>query len=1543
MKRIGQALSILVVSLVVISAALPAYAYIYAGQRKRINCGIVLLNNGEDQSPNTVDCNGLPYRTIQTSLGSSMVARDYAYSLFTILQMRVDLKPLGWSFENPHAPGGLFTGATTRPEDSPENRPEYWFVNLHTYKDLTDMQVLYLPAAGSVNLRDEDREKLRQFVDAGGVLWIDNIGTGSHVLDFGNSFFITNFSFKRSNGGSDVAVSRHHPLLTLPFWISEAEIGALGANPGRSYCIPGYDVGGTGGWGGVSKAPLSFDILYSVTLNTSVGKPSIAANAYGSGRVVATSNAIGSGCLLNYPINMPSLKFAYNVIAWSASWTHLRKDPRHSGFSIDTVGGTKLVRSWSFLAPPATKIESAPVIYKNIVFYSSGSQLYALDLVPDEDLDQDGNPDDGLQGLGGGADTGQDIVWAWPGDGGMLSAPTLVTAQDPSNPGGSIEAVLVMSSTGKVYLLPAFPNNNGILIQTPGPILTWETNAGQISEPYPPLYVNGWIYAVGGDGRLHAYNPSLEAYGGVIGHPTVYPKWAVPNDPVASCTPKAGPAFAWVSNESNGALIGMVYWSGTTWPNGPPISNDWVYGAPVCVSNDRLKPQRTNSAGTLLECRIALPRSAVAQSPEPIVRVTRSDGSGTEIDVVNVSVNRKLQPNNKEAILEADAMGWMVIQTATAVPSDARIVAEYAVDYATGHASSSMQQAPIQRWLEPVSSPGVAGAPPPTRMIGTPALGPDNMIYACGTRASSTGGDSVYGMKNDGTSHSCKWNFHIHGGIPAASIGVGSPVGVPPVVFSEVTDVGGATQIVGLQEPKLFGSPAVARNKVFAAVSSGVVSSDPAAPSAALLCFKANPEFTIRITEPSGLGVGGRTERRAKRLYDATGRELSIRLWQPDLMSSGGPAIPPPAGATAITRNLGMIDHEKGTITFTTFDRPKLKGAMGASEVNTFVPSLPVWVYVENMEVPIDFNTWAPAAREARINGTTIPQPIGDAVDLSQWNNLLWYYVVPPHDDVPCSGIHSSPVVIGNTVYFVCDDGFLFAVPTDVEENTGGQVKAGRMIWSESVSDAMADMNTSIAGSNGVLLVPGSDGLHAYMNATSLVADSGRVMEVDGAGEASWSIDTITWPASIPQTLGSYPARMSGSINKPAKAKYAGAGDVLVVNTGVNQVCKIDKSGTVGIERIPNANSSAPPQYIRWIWDKFSDPKSLLRPGQPTELRGPTDAVFWREWDNGRLVVHCLIADSGNHRIVDLVYRMAYDGSQQPAGLETSQSPDPLTGFYLPELNWVSTTDSTNEQYVYESLQVVPNPTQSDGQYIWAAVSNYRTGTSWDAPGVSSGRGLGGAIVALQYRVPVSGGWNYGGDSSGQIVAACDKALWGGTPRPLAEPKYFQVMDRVAKPGSMSGGRYIIVCDNYGVYEVGPLPGGTAIPPVVRALEDDTYRNMPRTVIRECDNSVSTIPSLGVPLQARCVQELRNGNWLITNNYAGADLAGMKRFRGEVFELSWAWNSWTTIDQISWNSPSLYCECDITQPDKPTIPASWRQGAETTYVFQQPSSALRQF
>ncbi|MCX8054001.1 MAG: hypothetical protein N3B12_09345 [Armatimonadetes bacterium] len=575
------------------------------------------------------------------------------------------------------------------------------------------------------------------------------------------------------------------------------------------------------------------------------------------------------------------------------------------------------------------------------------------------------------------------------------------------------------------------------------------------------------------------------------------------------------------------------------------------------------------------------------------------------------------------------------------------------------------------------------------------------------------------------------------------------------------------------------------------------------------------------------------------------------------------------------------------------------------------------------MEVPIDWSTWGPAKVwwDYAYPNKRMPVENGDSVDLSGWNNLLWFWIVPQHEGQPCSGIHSSPVVIGGNVYFVCDDGHIFAYPAEPRVESGRAID--QVVWEGKITGASGAANLSIAGSNGVVLIPAPDGLHAHTNATTLVADSNRLVEVDGAGEVRWEVSSVSWPVSVSQ--GGTPAMASGPVNKPSRAKYLPSGEILLVNSGANQVCRIDKSGVAGLGGLAG-------KYIRGVYDKFVDPKNLLRPGQPTHLSGPTDALFWQDYELVNNVMmrvdHCVIADSGNHRVLDLVYRFKIDASTgAPTELivteEPGRQPDPATGFYLPELNWVTVTESVNERYVYECLQLVPSPT--GGHDIYAAVSNYRGSLPESPPGNVRTEGLGGAIFALSYRVPGSTGtsWDYSHSQSGRIVAACDRMLVNGQVFPLAGPRFFQVIDR-------SAGRFILICDNYGVYEVGPITGG--IPPVTRAFRDQDYRNINRDMTSFSDGGIAGSAPIYVPLMASSVQELINGNWLITNNYSGSNAAGDKSFSGEVFEVSWKNDG--TVNRVEWCSPGLY----VLGNDLST----WKQRLESSYIFQQPRSAVRQ-
>ncbi|MHB9037594.1 MAG: outer membrane protein assembly factor BamB family protein [Armatimonadota bacterium] len=1507
MRNITRILPVLAVICGTIAAQLPAQAgaYLYAGKRKQINCGIVVVDPG-NQPLGAASAGGVG-------------------DLFYLLDNLTSMKPAGWTLENPFASVEFGTTRKYGKSDA-----EYWIVNLNSARDLSRMHVLYFPASGQINLDDDCREKLRKFVDGGGVLWVDNSGGSNNALRFGpmddpGTFFIPYFEFTGLGpSGQDYPISRHHPLITIPNWLTEQDIAMLGpsTNWGQVSVKPGYDNNNL-----VSGEPSRFEVLFPVVGHAAASSlPSVASNAYGSGRIVASANFVGKGCYMNYPYSLPSLKFAYNVLALSSTWTNARKDPRHSGGSIDTVGGTKLAKIWQHGAVPSSNTECAPVVYKNVVFYSSGNTLFALDLKPQEDLDHDGNPDDGLQDASDPANTGQDVIWTKECDN-IISSPTVVTAQNPmtpDQPGNSVDAVLVLSQSGTVYMLNAFPNDpsTGRLLSATQSVMSksiWSIQT-QCPKAFPPLYINGWIYVAGGDGRIHALNPVLQSYG----NGAIY-TWTFPSN-YGSITPnadlKAGPNFGYVSAQNSGAVMGMLYWC-TAQPqlNGQNSmeTNDVVYGAPIYARNDRLKVKQVSSDGKYAECQIALRGARIADTPQMNIRCKNYPLlTIANPPQMNSGLLRGVPVIGSKpgfVLIEYQSGGVVLPGGGLGIPPDAIFSADYSLDYSDEN-GLIVSMPNVRLTLEPRAiSSGGSTPPPKTTIRSTPALGPNAMLYVAAERTTSMigklqAGGSVYGLQLDGANQATKWNYFLHAGvdqsmlmgasgsdIPTIPNAAGANMVIPGVVMDKI-----GTGWMPLQNLQASSSPAYSGDKVFVTVTGGG--------GGALLCFKANPDFVIRITENAGFDQSGKPIRRPKSLYDVTNnRPLSVRIWQPNLLDTSGSGQGSSMGllSDAIPVPKDMIDYDKGTITFDRFERLKLKGGLNIA-TNTFSPSLPVWVLLDNIEVPVDFSTWGTLGTYM-----TPPQLANDAVDLSGWNNLLWYY--PLHSEV-----HSSPVVIGDAVYFEADDGTLYAINAETGETQGRPVGNDKLIWKEpnSTSGAMSEINASPAGSNGVFLIPKADGLYAYSNTTTLVADTNRLMELDGAGELSWAADSITWPVRVPPSLNQQPASTSGPVNKPSRVRYIGSGEMLVANSGANQVCRIDKSAQVGSMRVKSTMGDV---YVRWLYDKFSDPKRLLRPGQSTHLVGPTDAVLWEEPEvdsvggNVHQMVHCLIADSGNHRIVDLVYKFQINDNERVLVADSADI-DSDSGFCMPRLNWVTTTDTTNERYIFDCIQLVPNFNTTthiiEGFDVWAAISNYRTGSG----GVASNEGLGGAIVSICYRVRDGSAWNYASEKSGQIVSTCDRMQFPGIGlAPLASPRYFQVTDTLQ-------GRYLYVCDNYGVYRA--LLGSASLT-ASEILWDNQYREMDRNY------EVEQTQNLKVPLQASCVHVLPNDNWLITNNYSGTNKSGTADFSGEVFEYN------PTTGTIEWHSPDL--EWYIKTPTN----FSWKQKIGNGQILQQPTCAFRQF
>lgn len=1555
-------LAAFILAVVICQLPADAGAYMYAGKRRVINCGVLDFKHGIVNDNPTLN---QPLDPIILGSATSAVG-----NLFYLLDIRTDLKPSGWSFENPYAPVNPGTGQRYE-----KYNPQYWLVNLQTTRDLSRLNVLYLPGSGAIDLNDEDREKLRKFVDAGGVLWIDNSGspqlsftTGMMTTEAG-SFLIPYFYFRAAGGGFDTAWVRHHPLLTLPYWLDDREITMLGRDWGRNACnvlfaSPTGDI-----------PPQASDVLFPVVAKNGSGAndASVVANAYGSGRIIGTANFVGGGCCLAYPYCNPSLKLAYNIIAWASSWTDLRKDPRHTGHSIDTVGGSSLVKLWTAGDPPNG--ESGAVIYKNVGFYSSGSKLIAVDVLPSEDLDHDGNPDDGEQGTG--SDRGADIIWQVDLGEGNLSTPTIVTCQDPRDPTQMVEAVVVLTSQCKVYLLQAFPNNGGVLIpQTPqGIIYHWSTlTARHVSSPVsttswtktpqPVAYNNGWFYALTPDGRLHAFNPVLDKWKGPTPNAD---RDAVPSDflipgPDWETALKAqkpgfklgaavaGPNFGYVNAGNSTALIGMVYWCAhapTESSDGLKVAeegNDYLYGVPVYVRNDRLKREAVSNDGKLSEYRVTYRTSKItSRFPTPVIRIVPNT---TLIDkskgVDGIEVNKGLDSTGKTY----DKLGSILIYTQTSLPGESIIYADYAINYEPSYTGWPSVKFP----LSPSSQVNIDQPVPPSFIAATPAMSYNNTMYVTASRLNPTGGslpgqstqaiesamglpgDSIFAIRTDGAqSQSTRWHYMLHSGINTGGVTAGLLQGtstptlpIPGLLWKKPASVNANDiEAATIAQPRVSSSPVVVGDKMFVTVTGKK--------GGAILCLKTNSDAVIRIMDNMGLGTGSNVLRKPKQLWDSNGRPYSISLWQPDVMCATAPLGP-------MVENIpvpnAMIDRTKGTVTVSFVDQMRLRNQF-SQQTNTLSTSLPVWVLVDGVEVPIDWSTWGPTNALAKLMNVTIPDPPqGDCIDLSGWCNLLWYYVPDG-----CTGISHSPVVIGDNVYFVTDDGMIYCIDSETGETTGKPFWGKDpkfMLWEEPIVPGPTpltgnNLNVSPAGSNGVLLVPGPEGLCGYANPSTLIADRNRLVEVDSGGDVRWSLDSIMMPESAPElgySAGSNVPRLKIAINKPSRARYTETGEILLVNTGSNMVCKIDKSGNVGIQKVVSVSQSGGDidSWIKMSYDKFSDPKHLLRPGQSLTLSNPMDAITWSELEPGpnnqAFAMHCIIADSGNSRILDLVFRFKADGHI------INETFDGATGYILPDLNWVSNTESKAEKYVFECLQLVTNPIDNNGplvQNIWAAISNYRTDNN------PNREGLGGAIVELNYRSRASDeNWDYGAAKTGQINSGCLKVDLGsnGGIQPLACPRFFQVIDK-------SDGRSLLICDNRGVYKVN-LAGAPTAPPVTQHLYHDEFRDM-----LDRDGSVAGVQALPFQLSAMSVQEMMNGRWLIANGYAGSISPWNKTYVGEVFEFDPSITN-PANSAPNWCSPKL----QIKFPNGPGGAIGtweWSQLTGSSYNIQQPRSAFRQF
>ncbi|MDO8588159.1 MAG: PQQ-binding-like beta-propeller repeat protein [Armatimonadota bacterium] len=1435
------------------AGASPACAgsFLYSSSKREIKAGVLVL----------------PGVTPDPDFGGAMMQIAPYPFVFFIMDQRYDLKPRGWEFVNPLSTSSF------------KNCSAYWKVSLRrtVLDNLLKFDLLYLCANVGMAFTTEDLLKLRNFVDAGGVLWIDR-PVGGITQPFGGSFFIRGFDFFTGGGSPPAGVmSRHHPLLSAPYWVTEGEINVLGAARLQGCYL---QVGAIAGNGGAAEPTVLLPIVKNIPDSGDPGNKFayVAGAHYGSGAIVATAGGIGeaisvgvgapgSGCMDTTNRNVRDglayapagdLKLAYNICNWSASWMTFRKDVRRAAGSIEDLGGAMIER-WKMLGSPPD-FETSAVLYKNVFFYADGrGTVYALDAVPGEDLDGDGNPDDGVPDN---ASDPFDTIWTAPAGapaGGPCSAP--MVAEVRLEGGDSFEIVAVQSRDGWVRAWQAFPTvPPGILGRVPVQIAprssdfpAWPTPlppSGSKEPPHPLAFHNGWIYQAGVDGVFRGYSPAG-------------PSWVCPN--VIGSLPgsttyafKSAPVIGTIENDDNGAVIDVAFIAGKAMPhdqNGNQTGgpNDHILALGLAIKNERLRAPSTFGSGTntlgyydtMFRGRRIFDAGGDTTNPDyPQVWATDSDG----VPIPGGGINWPPANPPTDGSPNQPGVGCFAVTKLSGTappPTDWILYANYRLDFpAPGNGASPN----IDFYTLRPEFTLIPGAPGGMTLDGAPALGRDGLVYLCAQRP--PGGLNVGEVQsiqlgyagNTANSHwDLKWRYPLHAG---TNEGVMSH---PGVVLDHTRDlIGPGTPaspvgyaIRGLQPSP---SPALAGGKLF--VTAWSDGKNLPFSNGALLCFKAKPDMVIRIHEPL-------TDQNTRRKRD-------VRIWQPDPLFAPSANLSLPNDAARVPSQ--MIDYDRGTISIPDFSTltPQSSGFARCP----ITPALPVIVFVDGVQLP------------------------SSQVDLGQWNNLLWY-MAPYHNDIidgikPCGGIHAPPVVVGDYVYFQCDDGYIFSVDVETGVTNGGQVFSvppmyaasdqsltKHVRWNEPIGGptqrASGPTRASIAAANGLMGVVAADGIHGFDNPLTLVADNRRLVELDGGGKVTWTVESISKPTTT--SSGSQLMELQ-TINRPAMAKIMNSGDYIVADTGNNQILRIDRSGNV-----------------TWWMTSFSDPQGLLRPGDPLQLNGPTDVYAWAGMEkiggDTFSVLHHLVADGGNHRIVDIVDKYDATGALVPPGQQ---------------LNWVSHTLELGKRYEFRNVQLWAHPADMGRQFVLAAISNY---SIFDSPYQTQTQQTGGSVALLDYRTVDPNDFSVA-MKTGDIVknvpggAGLYTAITGLGPtnsEPLAGLRYLHR----SYTGVAADPWHDLVCTSSGVYEVRSDAG------IARTwLTSEQYRRLPRSA--DGDQGIANV---NAPLIATSAKIVGADRILISNGYSGPTqpsppFLGME-FSGEVFEVQ---NDSNGL-QIMWYAPRI--------------------------------------
>lgn len=1495
------------------------------------------------------------------------------------------VKPVGWTFYNPNALG-VVDAATAQRWGSistivggtgpnagdllDKRKAAYWEVSLTTASDvqLSQYDVLLFSGYRFISLNPGERDKLRRFVDRGGILWVD-INDGTNI-DVPNNFPIP---FAKSTATAPLNYADvFNPVLSTPFRLGMSDLESIATDGDRTNLNALFFT--SVGISGIDhlETPLPEE---SQKLNPVAGNangPALSVGRLGDGFVVVTArgyaNAINRVRLSSNQFD-PNNRYQSvypntDRTADTASRLVINMINLASGYGQTQAGSRKANSSFVDIGMPLLKRfdaragagQNSALEYKGLLVVTTDTQVIVYDANPASDLDADGDPDDGIQDYALGA--GYDEIWESVPLTGPISPATC--AEVPNGNNVPTDQIMVVDGNGQLVVFNAFPvDPNGRLAGAAGqigvgaykgytvappatagtfaggpyPAPTFHENVAVIADTITTGFGNpgGHIWLVDTlDGVRIASTGDFQLGNGIL------PEFS--GSPLVGYIPIA---------DNSGGVDRVIYTAGKASTNGAfptaDITSIWLgaKGESPGPGSATVTPGVALTVDTRAFKQglpIFLPNTTGPPAVPP------GSGLGVKLTIIdpttgdpwdattmaNVFDNSVTSGQPGELVFGIRGGGPGVPVQADGVTPNVGIRVDYTIDWGAVNAAQSTS---IIRGS--IGFPDDLGLPAGSRrhILGDIALSPRGTLYAVlstgDPSSDNSSGGSFYEVREQGRGAFqvlVRYDLYPPHTFPVAG---GTSVNIPATVDDndDLTNLPGVGGFLGGPFNRLtfVGGPTVRNGVVYVTAQGRKAGASPVQsfiPFSILMAFKGEPDLpTIKVGDfPDG----------------------SVII-QPDItQTSGGQKRTPNRYNTL--QNAGAnsqytYDSNTGIITINNLANVN-RGQIGSAL------SLSQPIIVKSPLGAGDRWFW--------------PDATG-----SNWSPLLWYTV---HHG---ASNNSAPFATGNSVFMAGtsalpnlitsgftvirnsglgwgmdatiapDDPFLVTnagtgrpwinqvenlkinggSPTNPNISSNPDMRWPQQVgiisydtWIQRILQTQignstlgfATQGTNVIGGDRSLILVGTDGAgNTYYSGFSrsdvVVADQGRVARFDPGGNPIWSTD-VTLESGLASTG---PTGDTSGLVRPTRAYLFGDSDVLAVDPATNRIIRLDATG----------------HEVRTIKGFKLDPVFTpegYKINEKTSFDSPADVATYGEFVPGPRIAanpmsnaapleywfHYVVADSGNHRIVDIVDRYVADPTtRRVLGPVTNPADNSLQ---LGVLAWHSPASLESKQFNYTSItRIVPTTITNAGYYYVAGVGNQlptRTDVGLVPPSAGQSRqegdGNGGIVI-----------FNPSNSTPPDVISEVQvpdipaNVFWNdttGTFNSPAQPGHLKRLSSLMSitARNIGSSTAIMFTDATGVYEVVPTGGAWQ---VQWMLPNEAYRVM-RGVYNIYDTTrpapfnVPGVPSSDNPADCRptYARRLDSGEVLIVNGYSGVTRGNLQidgsflnrlTFGGEVVQV----------------------------------------------------------